>query len=103
MRNTRLVAVLLCLTLVAFASVALAAGQANYHATYKGPDGRPVNGVRCGTHAPSLEEQARVVREVEQWMKGRDLPSMSSMAITTIPVAVHVIHYNNGSGGVSDG
>lgn len=101
MKHARSVVLLLVLTLAAFSVAYLHSVQAaTYHVTYQGTNGAQVNGPRCGTAPPSAEEQMRIQLEVNRWLQkyGQD----PIAAITTIPVAVHVVRYNNGAADVSD-
>ncbi|MCA9727710.1 MAG: PKD domain-containing protein, partial [Candidatus Eisenbacteria bacterium] len=79
-----------------------APGQADaYHVTYAGPNGEEVTGDRCGVVPPSLAEQERMLREVDDWVQlnwgGEILPLTAS-----IPVAVHVVRSNSGSWDVTN-
>jgi hypothetical protein len=102
MKHARLVVLLLVLTLAAFSVADFHAVQsATRHVTYQGANGEFVSGPRCGTATPTVEEQMRVQLEINRWLQqyGGQEPVA---AITTIPVAVHVVRYNDGSADVSD-
>lgn len=71
------------------------------HATYLDPSGDLVSGPRCATPTPTLEEQQRVEDEVNRWL-GDHPEAFSLRAITTIPVAVHVVRSNSGQWDVTD-
>jgi hypothetical protein len=73
-----------------------------YHVTYAGPDGEVVEGERCGVIPPSLEEQQRLLQEVEEWLRLHAGDEDATTAVTTIPVAVHVVRSNAGSWNVTD-
>jgi PKD repeat protein len=71
-----------------------------YHVTYLAPNGEAVSGERCATHVPTLAEQERVLEEVNRWLAAH--PEFSPRAITTIPVAMHVVRSNSGAWDVTD-
>jgi len=81
-------------------TAAVSAGANQLDVTYEGENGRSVEGVRCGTYSPALEEQMRVQRDLELWIE--QFAPDAAAANVSIPVAFHVIRYNNGSGDVND-
>jgi hypothetical protein len=90
-----ILAVILAMTPIA----GFAVDASEYHVTYMGPDGQSISGARCGTADPTLEQQGRVAEQVSNWIASR---GMERGGPTTIPVAFHVIRYDDGSGDVSD-
>ncbi len=94
------------LVLAMSAAVAVPAWSANeytqtHHVTYMGAGGVEVEGERCGVVAPDLEEQQRVHGQIQEWIDVFGDGGVHS-AVTTIPVAFHVVQANNGSYNVSD-
>jgi PKD repeat protein len=71
-----------------------------YHVTYMGASGGAVRGERCGTVAPSPAEQEKLFEQVNNWLQTNAPGTMA--AITTIPVAIHVVRSNSGAWDVSD-
>jgi PKD repeat protein len=93
-----------------FAGIALAAFSASsvfsmnavrHDTTIEGPRGELVPVERCATPVPSIEEQDRVQREVQRWLDAHP-EGASPRAITTIPVAMHVVRSNSGQWDVTD-
>lgn len=94
-----------------FALLALAAGllaapaanademQLDYDIRYTGKSGESILGTRCAAPDQDLETQSRVHDQIQAWAAERGLHRAAAI---TIPVAVHVIRYNDGSGDVSD-
>ena len=100
MKRSLVVFALLALvaTMVATAS---ATPAERYHATYLNAAGVAVGGDRCGTLPPSAEEQARLFERTQRWLAEHPLaPEVS--AVTTIPVAMHVVRGDNGEWDVTD-
>jgi hypothetical protein len=69
---------------------------------YAGPDGQDVIGERCGTPVPTPEEQEAVFQQVKQWLAAHPQKGVGIAAITTIPVAVHVVRSNTGQWDLTD-
>jgi PKD repeat protein len=88
--------------LVAVLAAPLSAVPADRHlVVYDGPDGAPVQGARCASHVPTLAEQLAVEDQVSRWLA--DHPGAENLrAITTIPVAMHVVRSNTGQWDVTD-
>ncbi len=90
---------------IAFAVISAAPGSAagpdRHDTTYQGPTGEVVPAERCATHVPTLEEQERVFQEVQRWLDAHP-EGPSPRAITTIPVAMHVVRSNTGQWDVTD-
>ncbi|MCH7549903.1 MAG: zinc metalloprotease [Candidatus Krumholzibacteriota bacterium] len=98
MRRPAFLILFLSATLVILSTTAMALTN---DVTFAGPRGEILNGIRCGTQAPSASEQARVAKEVERWLAARgDAAAIS--AVVTIPVAMHVVRGNTGSADVTD-
>ncbi|UCG52008.1 MAG: T9SS type A sorting domain-containing protein [Candidatus Latescibacterota bacterium] len=98
-RQSRLFVFLFAVALVtSMVTVAVA-----HQAVFLDPSGQPVKGIRCGTPTPTLAEQVRVMQDVQRWMALHGIkPSVA--AITTIPVAVHVVRHDDGeTGDVTNG
>lgn len=72
-----------------------------YHVTYSGPDGEPITAEKCGVVAPSLEEQQRLLQEVDEWIRLHADGDVDAV-VSTIPVAVHVVRSNSGAWNVTD-
>jgi hypothetical protein len=91
---------------VALAGLAVSAAFAGplnaapYHVTYLAPDGSSVEGERCATHVPTTEELEHVQAQIDRWLA--DHPQGPFRAITTIPVAVHVVRSSSGAWDVTD-
>ncbi|NNF07200.1 MAG: PKD domain-containing protein, partial [Candidatus Eisenbacteria bacterium] len=74
----------------------------NFPVEYNGPNGQAVTGDRCATYIPSAAEQEAVQKQVEEWLRNNDLPeNYAAAAITTIPVAFHVVRSDAGAWGVT--
>ncbi len=93
-----LVGMVLVATFVA--TIAAASGE-TYHVTYKGGRGEAVTGDRCGTVAPTSEEQDLLFEQVSKWLAQRPGGAVV-MVPTTIPVAMHVVRSNSGAWDVTD-
>ena len=96
--------VALCATAALFLSWAgstSATSLGRYDVLYLDPDGAQIPGERCATPVPTAEEQQRVADEVGRWLASHP-DALSLRAITTIPVAVHVVRSNSGAWDVSD-
>jgi hypothetical protein len=91
-------------TLAGFALLPVLAGPLNaspaYHVSYLAPDGSSVEGERCATHVPTTEELDRVQAQIDRWLA--DHPQDPFRAVTTIPVAVHVVRSSTGAWDVTD-
>lgn len=103
---TRLVRFGLSATLVAMAVGGMLTAQSFTDAvadvTYLGADGSMVEGRRCATPELGEAEKARVRERVDAWMEARRHGG-TPMAVTTIPVAFHVVRHDDGvTGNVSD-
>lgn len=100
--SSRLVVVLLTIAIAVTATaIASARTDAPGTAVFQGPNGRTVHGVRCATYTPTALEQSNVEATVSKWL-ARHRDELSATAITTIPVAVHVVTHNDGYGDVSN-
>jgi len=73
-----------------------------YHVTYKNAHGGTTTGERCGTPEPTSEEQDAVFKQVQKWLEKNYTESLQSVAIATIPIAVHVVRSNQATWDVSD-
>jgi PKD repeat protein len=90
------------LALVAVLAAPLSAVPADRHlVVYDGPNGAPVQGERCGSPVLTLAEQLSVEDQVNRWLADHPGAGMSR-AITTIPVAMHVVRSNTGAWDVTD-
>jgi hypothetical protein len=69
---------------------------------YVGQNGELVAGEWCGTVSPTPEEKRRLFEETERWLASRSLAPSTPPTIITIPVAVHVIRYDDGRYDVYD-
>ena len=67
--------------------------------TYKNTEGLMVEGVRCATPTPTIEQQQTVQARIEEWVS---LHGSISRDIITIPIAVHVVRGDNGEWDVTD-
>lgn len=97
MRRSPILLSLLCLTLLTFATTS---GAREPDIQFEGPDGFDIDGVRCATEDLPLVRMEAIEGQVRSWIADNGLSL--SRAITTIPVAFHVIRTRNGSGDVSD-
>ncbi len=97
--------------LVVFAVLALlatsvanltAAPAAQSHATYLNENGVAVSVDRCGTPTPSLAQQEQLYQQTLRWLDQRSDFAPSMVAMTTIPVAMHVVRSNTGQWDVTD-
>ncbi len=87
--------------LLSWIDPAAAVTVGRYDVMYADPDGVLVPGERCATHVPTEAEQQRVAEEVGRWLA--DHPGFGSLrAITTIPVAVHVVRSSSGAWDITD-
>ncbi len=69
--------------------------------TYTGAAGVEVSGARCGLPSPSDDEIRRIFDEVDKWVANH--PDFGNRkAITTIPVAMHVVRSNSGAWDVTN-
>jgi PKD repeat protein len=96
----RWLAVIIALSLATILVVPAIAVE-KYHATYMGANGALVAGDRCGTPIPFEKEQADVAEQVKRWLEHSMAPGNVN-AITTIPVAIHIVRSNTGAWDVSD-
>jgi len=86
---------------MAVLSIILVASIAQAKDTYfETASGEIVEGVRCATPIYSLEQTEQVARDVEQWL--RDGGQVAQKAAVSIPVAVHIVAGNDGTGDISD-
>ena len=72
---------------------------------FKTSDGTWIEGIRCGTPQPTPEEAARVRQEVEQYLRARQKSAETLRypgSPTVIPIAFHVVRYDDGSHDVPD-
>lgn len=84
--------------LVASASAQIAG---KYHVTYLDANGQAVSGERCGTPEPTPAEAQLLFDQINEWLATR--PGTGPLAaVTTIPVAVHVVRSNSGAWDVTD-
>ncbi len=87
--------------LLSWIDPAAAVTVGRYDVMYADPDGVLVPGERCATHVPTEAEQQRVAEDVARWLA--DHPGFGSLrAITTIPVAVHVVRSSTGAWDITD-
>ena len=63
--------------------------------TYRGPMGELVQGRRCATPVPGAAEQMYIRKQVQEWLSEKNYRN-NAMAATTIPVAFHVVRYDDG-------
>ena len=70
------------------------------HATYMGPNGTTIEGDRCGSVEPSPARQQELFNQVNDWL-AKNGP-INRKAITTIPVAMHVVRSNSGAWDATD-
>ena len=68
-------------------------------ATFAGPKGTVVQGVRCGTPSPSAEEVARVQDTLRPGVRQRMLEAGETVVI---PVAFHVVRRDDGSADITE-
>lgn len=86
------------LAILALAGLANAAADVQYvDAT-----GAVVEGVRCGTHTPTVEETARNAGLVERWLAAGGRTRFAEKADVVIPIAYHVVAMDDGSCDVPD-
>ena len=90
------------LVIVALTSTIAFANVDRYHVTYASPDGGTVLGERCATPVPTPEEQDAVQEYVDQWLAAHPEAQDGLRAITTIPVAMHVVRSNSGAWDITD-
>ena len=57
-------------------------------------------GTRCGTYNPTLEEINNTQASVTDWIQSGQYESSRNVVI--IPVAMHVVRYDDGTGGIDD-
>ncbi|MEZ5063997.1 MAG: PKD domain-containing protein [bacterium] len=86
------------LSLVASSSLAVPSAPDTYFLDENGLDSP---GVRCATHVPTDAELERVFGEVNRWLAEHP-EDFSGRAITTIPVAVHVVRSSSGAWDITD-
>jgi hypothetical protein len=67
--------------------------------TYSNEKKIMVDGVRCATPVPTIEQQYRVQSRIQEWTR---LGRTTSRNVITIPVAVHVVRGDNGEWDVTD-
>ena len=104
MRRATFTGVLCALLLSSVAFVGLAIGSdanlADQEVLYRGSSGEMVSGLRCAAPDQTPESQQQVQEQIQKWIDANGIPQ--TKAQVSIPVAVHVIRYNSGSGDVSD-
>ncbi len=84
-----------CALLATSAVAAQAADTAFFDAA-----GKSVDGVRCGTLVPTIEQTEQNRRAIDAWLKSGNFTV--DKAAVSIPVAVHVVAENSGFGDLSD-
>lgn len=88
--------------LATFVANLAAAPAEKYHATYLNENGVAVSGDRCGTAPPSLAQQEQLLQQTKRWLEQRSDFAPGMVAMTTIPVAFHVVRSNTGQWDVTD-
>ena len=92
----------LLVVLLAIAIVTSTTAIANTNEiVFEDPIGNVVKGIRCGTPTPTIEQQQKVAADVQRWIAEHQM-DMAAAASVTIPVAVHVVRYDDGSADVPD-
>jgi len=104
MNMNRCLGILAALMLIALSASPILAQLADEGAfvTYLTEEGGTTSGPRCGTAAPSLEEQEILREQLDGWLAQRGGWDATTLAITTIPVAMHVVRGNSGEWDVTD-
>ncbi len=100
-KRSRLLAIILSIAVLSMVLTAAIAKEA----VYLNPAGQSVKGIRCGTPTPPVAELARVEADVQRWLSENGYNpdiQMGTAAVVTIPVAFHVVRYNNSAADVSD-
>jgi len=67
---------------------------------YFDADGNYRTGTRCGTYTPTLDEMNATQSSVNEWLQSGQYERSRDMVI--IPVAMHLVRYDDGSGGIDD-
>ncbi len=67
-----------------------------------GANGELINGERCATKEPTPIVQQQVLDHVQKWLADNPEFQQNRRAITTIPVAFHVVRSNSGAWDVTD-
>jgi hypothetical protein len=97
-KSLRTLTILLSLALLIIAPLS---SQAAGEITFKNEAGIDVEGVRCSTPTPTIAQQEEVARQIEAWLAAGNF--QTEKAITTIPVAWHIVAEASGFGDVSNG
>ena len=88
--------------LATFVATLTAAPAEKYPVTFAGPNGEAINGERCGTPDVDDAKQKEIFEQVNRFLAERFDDGPSTAAVTTIPVAMHVVRSNSGAWDVSD-
>ncbi len=92
-----------CLFLLAFVVMifgSLSATAADL-VQYTSADGQMVQGSRCDTPTPTMDDIERENQAVEDFLRSGNYSAFSK-AVVNVPVAVHIVTHDNGYGNVTD-